>query len=144
LFQGLEGVLHGDDGQGLLPRGVASLIQGKVELPATPLAGAPDPRVIDEHLAHYLGGDREEVRPAAIVRMILPNQPHVGFVDQGRGLERVTGSLPAQVSSGQHPKFRVYQRNHLIQSRPITGCDCVEHHRDGLVLRHGNFSLSLA
>jgi len=43
-----------------------------------------------------------------------------GFVNEGRGLEYVTGSLGCDVATGYAARFSVDQRRELIQGHPIT------------------------
>ncbi len=52
-------------------------------------------RGIDQDPPHELGGDREEVGSVAPSDTLLIHQPHVDLVDQGGGLEGVTGALAA-------------------------------------------------
>jgi hypothetical protein len=54
--------------------------------------------MIDEHSPHRFGRRREKV-PAAI-EVLVPDEPQIGFVDQGGGVEGVTGIL------GGHPRCR--------------------------------------
>jgi hypothetical protein len=56
--------------------------------------------MIDENLAHDLRGNRQEMHTIAVIGLFLLDQAGVGFVDQGGGLERVSGALIAQMSVG--------------------------------------------
>src|SRR5262245_14424462 len=57
------------------------------------------------------------------MRPVLPsdpvhvNEPHVRFVDQGCGLERVVGSLASHVPLGQGVELLVNERNELVERR---------------------------
>src|SRR5438874_2125051 len=65
----------------------------------------PPPRVIDEHAAHHLGGDTEEMRAIFPGDTTLRQQADVRLVDDGRWLQCLAAALAAQVAGGQPPKL---------------------------------------
>src|SRR6185503_733431 len=76
---------------------------------ASALLGFLGSRVIHQETAHDLGGQSDEVGPAASLGRGLPEDLNVDFVDQSRGLEGVIGPLPPQLVGGQPPKVAVEQ-----------------------------------
>ena len=58
-------------------------------------------RVIDQHLAHQVGRDREEPCTGMAIGGRLGHHPGVGFVHQGGGLQRVAVAFPAEIRGGQ-------------------------------------------
>ena len=61
--------------------------------------------MIDEHAAHHLGGDAEEMRAVFPRDAALRQQPHVGFVDDGRRLQCLPGSLAPKIAGRQPPQL---------------------------------------
>ena len=56
--------------------------------------------VVDQDPPHELRCNSKEVCPVLPVGSTLTNQPQKGFVDERRGLQRVSDSLPLEVPSG--------------------------------------------
>jgi hypothetical protein len=52
--------------------------------------------MVHQDATHQLCGRGEKVSPALALDFPLPREPHVGFVYQCRGLERVVGPLASQ------------------------------------------------
>src|SRR5688572_13086606 len=75
-----------------------------------PLRIAP-PRVVDEDAAHGLRRCRHEMGAVLPVNALVIDQPQVGFVDQGRGLQAVAGALAPHVVVRQTTEFVVDDRH---------------------------------
>ena len=74
------------------------------------LGGVPRPGMIDEHGAHHVGGDGEEVRPVLPrLAWMLLREAHVGLVHQRRRLQRVVRTLAAQMPRRDAAQLRVDQ-----------------------------------
>ena len=70
--------------------------------------------VLDEDAAHGLGRGGEEVAAAVPARVVRPDEPEVGLVDQGRGLERLARLLLRQPLGGELAQLVVDQRQELL------------------------------
>src|SRR6478672_8300399 len=71
--------------------------------------------MINHDVPHHLRGRRNKVGPALPDRRGIIDQPQVGFVENGGGLQRVAGPLPAHVMVGESVQFRMHQREQLSQ-----------------------------
>jgi hypothetical protein len=65
------------------------------------------PGVLDQDAAHRLGCRAEEVGAILKSRGITAAQPHPRFVDEGGGLERMTGGFVGHLLRGQTTEFFV-------------------------------------
>jgi hypothetical protein len=66
--------------------------------------------ILDEDTAHGLGGGEEEVAAAGPgPGLFRVNQPQIGLMDQGRGLERLPGLFLGQLLGSQLAQFLVDQ-----------------------------------
>src|SRR6202043_2609587 len=61
------------------------------------LFGAAFPRMVDEDLPHHPGRDAEEVRAVFPAHVWLPDQPQIGLMNEGGGLQRVIPSFAPHV-----------------------------------------------
>ena len=71
--------------------------------------------LIDEDLAHEMGGDAEEVGAAFPVGESLGDEAEVGFVDERGGLEGGHVALTAEVTIGQAVEFLIDERCQEIE-----------------------------
>jgi len=74
-----------------------------------PLAG-----MIHQDQPHQVGGDGKEVRPVFPILLPLPDQPEVGFVDQGGGLQSMVATFPAQVPGRLPAEFVIDEGDQLV------------------------------
>ncbi len=96
LRQSFEGLVEGDHVQALLIEAGQDLVQGDSDAIPVALPGVAAPGVIDQDLAHRLGGGGEEVAAVGDVGQgVAVEEPQHGLVDQGAGLEGVAGPLAA-------------------------------------------------
>src|SRR5262249_61977222 len=89
---------------------------------------------LDEDAAHGFGGRGEEV--AAVTPLGLPgrmapqDQPQVGFVDEGGGLERLAGLLLGQLLGREPPQLVIDQRQELARRVGVAFVDGRQDTRD--------------
>ena len=83
----------------------------------------------DENAPHGLGGGGEEVAPTIpVLGLLHVDQPLVGFMDEGRRLERLPGLFASQPYRGQLPELVVDEGQQLAPppsgrpSRSRPGC----------------------
>jgi hypothetical protein len=93
--------------------------------------------VVDENPAHLASCDREEVRS------VLPgdvhfHELHERFVDDCRGLKRMSGALPAHVAAGTVTEFFVDQRREPFQGAYVARAPGGQQARDRLAVRRLN------
>ena len=79
-------------------------------LGAAPALDVVAPRVVDEDAAHGLRRHRKEMGAVLPLHALVVDQPHVGFVDQRRGLQAVAGALALHVVVRQTVEFVVHDR----------------------------------
>ncbi len=97
------------------------------------------PGVVDEDPPHGLGGGGEEV--AAAVELLIPDQPQVGFVNEGGGVEGVAGSFGRHARGGELPQLIVDERQQLGRGLAVAGLGGIQELRD---LGHCGSSLPAA
>jgi hypothetical protein len=94
LRQAFERLVEGDHVQVLLIETGERLVQRYADAVALALPGPSAPGMIDQHLAHGLGGSGKEVAAVGNVSQgFAAEQPEEGLVDQCARLEGVAGSL---------------------------------------------------
>jgi hypothetical protein len=69
----------------------------------------PVPGMIREYPPHCFGRFGEEMTFA--VKVLIPNQPQVHFIDQDRGVERVIGPLARHLRRSELAQYIADQRN---------------------------------
>jgi hypothetical protein len=70
--------------------------------------------------------------------MFPTDQPNVGLVDEGRGLERMVGTLPGHVHVGKSMEFPIYVGRELFQGLAIAVSPGSKQIRKVLPVRHGH------
>ena len=93
--------------------GRGHLVQAQHTDTAAAFVGEPCPRVVDEHAAHQLRSQADEMRAALPIDGLLPDQAHEGFVHERRLLHRVIRALAPQVALRQLPQLFVHERRQL-------------------------------
>ncbi len=78
---------------------------------ANPVKSGSVSGVVDQNSPHRLGGRTEEVRFA--VEVLVPDQPQVGLMDQGGGVERVPGPLCGHPRGREFPQLLVDERKQV-------------------------------
>lgn len=131
LGEGLEGIVDSENlGVGELRHG-----DGGVELDlltGAPLGGAAGACVVNKNLAHEPGGDADEVGAIFGVERPLVAQAQIGFVNESRGLERVTRALALEVIMGHGAEFAVHERNQDLQGVLVAGTPLYKQFADGM------------
>ncbi len=69
------------------------------------------------------------------------DEPDIGLVHQGRGIERVTGTLPAKVARGEAAHLVIDQRKQAIDSRAVSVGQFPQKLRDRLLRRRTHWPL---
>src|SRR5712692_1581733 len=72
---------------------------------------------------------------AAVVRLVLLYQPGVGFVNQSRRLQRVAGTLVAQVAPRELLQLGVKQWDETIERVFVPCRGLMQQRRNGLIFR---------
>jgi hypothetical protein len=88
--------------------------------------------MVNHDVPHHLRGCRDKVGPALPDRLGVINQPQVGFVENGGGLQRVAGPLPAHVMVGEPVQFRMHQREQLPKRCLVSAAPLAEQLGDRL------------
>ena len=70
--------------------------------------------MIDQNSTHGSRGDREEVCTILPVDRVISGEAHEGLVDERGGIQRVTGTLTAQVDARKLAQFVVDQREKMV------------------------------
>lgn len=78
------------------------------------------------------------MRPILRVERALVHQSHIGFMDQGRALQRVFGAFSPQMVPRDVPEFSVNERDQLLKRPLVAGFPADQKLRDrlGRLLRH--------
>src|SRR5437773_5467307 len=82
--------------------------------------------MINHDAPHQLRGRRDKVAPALPDRLRIIDQPQVGFVQNGGGLQGVPGALPAHVLVGEPVQFGLHQREQLLQRSLVSAAPVAE------------------
>lgn len=94
----------------------------------TPLAkGLLSSGALDEDAAHGLGGGREEMLAAVPALWLMSDEPEIGFVNQSRGLQRLSGLFVGQLLCGQETQLLVDQGQKLSRGIGIPLLDGVQY-----------------
>jgi len=128
---GRERILDGQTGKGFIKFQqpgvwVANWQIGKLDsFPrATVLLALLATGCVDQNPSHCFGRRSEEV--AAVVELLIPNEPHVRLVDKGRGLKGVTGLFLCHAGGGKLPQLFVNEREQRGSRVFVTGRRRVE------------------
>src|SRR6266496_2879735 len=71
--------------------------------------------MVNHDAPHQLRGGRDKVGPALPDRFRIIDQPQVGFVENGGGLQGVAGALPAHVMMCESVQFGLHQWKQFLQ-----------------------------
>jgi hypothetical protein len=75
--------------------------------------------IIQQNPAHYAGGDAKKVGAVLPLYFSLIDQPEVGLIYQGGGLQSMVGILAPHVTVRQAVEFAFNQWQKSIQSRLV-------------------------
>ena len=87
------------------------------------------PGMVHQDAAHGLGGHPEELGPVLPARLALVDQPQVGLVDEGGGLQGVAGVLAPEVALGLAVQLVVDDGHELVQGGGVTTAPGLEQTR---------------
>src|SRR6266545_1227956 len=79
----------------------------------------------------------DKVGPALPDRLRIIDQPQIGFVENGGGLQGVAGALPAHVMVREPVQFGLHQREQLLQRFVVSAAPVAEQLGDLLSRRRG-------
>src|SRR6266480_4936360 len=82
--------------------------------------------MVNHDAPHQLRGRRDKVAPALPDRLRIIDQPQIGFVENGGGLQGVAGALPAHVMVGEPMQFGLHQREQLLQRSLVSAAPVAE------------------
>ena len=74
-------------------------------------------REANQDVPHQPGGYAEEVRPVLPAHLLPVDQPHPGFIDERRRLQRMVGAFPGEVMVGQPTQLGFNERRQLLEGR---------------------------
>ena len=134
-LQRVKSVIERFDIASLFRGETQNIRQGHLSSAGAPLGAVVAARVVHQNLAHQMRGDAEEVRPALPIGKALRHQPHVGLMDQGRGLQRGRRAFVAKIVLGQPAQFVVDQRREDVERMPVPAASIQEQTGDLLLLR---------
>jgi hypothetical protein len=127
LGQSFEGLVEGDHVQAPLIEAGQDLVQGDADAISVALPGVAAPGVIDQDLAHRLGGGGEEVASVGDVGQgVAVEESQQGLVDQGAGLEGVAGPLAVHQPAGGAPQLGVDGPDEPLPGVSAAGAGLVE------------------
>ena len=109
---------------------VDDLVERRRRLTAAALLAAVTTGVVDEDLAHEMGGDAEEMRAGFPVGHCLRNQAQIRLVHERGWLKRGGRVLVAQVVRGQAAKLVVDDGHQPIDRRGIAVLEIEQQPRD--------------
>src|SRR5205814_2893423 len=99
---------------------IAASSNSTLSAPPAPFLGSLAPGVVNQDLAHRLGGDSEEVGAVLPAWTGLIGQPQISLVDQRSRLERVVGTLSAHMTVSDAPELLIDQRGQLDESGTVS------------------------
>ncbi|MGK4000237.1 hypothetical protein WME86_43410 [Sorangium sp. So ce1024] len=121
---------------------VEGLLGGAL-LVAAALLGGLVARVIDEQVAHGLGGGAEEMGAAREARLAVAEELLVGLVDEGGGAERLSGGQVADAGHGDDLELGIDGAEEGVRRVLLARLGGVEEDRDALAgARPGCASIS--
>ena len=82
--------------------------------------------MVNHDAPHQLRGRRDKVASALPDRLRIIDQPQIGFVENGGGLQGVAGTLPAHVMVGEPVQFGLHQREQLLQRSLVSAAPVAE------------------
>jgi hypothetical protein len=80
----------------------------------------PSPGVVNQNVAHYLGGHGEKVRAILPLNILRTRHSNIGLIDQRRSLQRVAIALALHVTMGNAPYLVVHQRRQPIERGSVS------------------------
>jgi hypothetical protein len=88
-------------------------------------------RMIDQDPPHHLRGDREKVRPILPGDAVLSHQAHVRLMHERRRLQRVIGSLTAQIRTRPQLELPIHDGHQPIPRLKIAAVPRTQQMADG-------------
>jgi len=129
-----QGIVHSDDFHGASGTGVERFVQSEFGLKAAALGGVLGAGVIDQDLAHDVGCHGQEMRPVAVIRLLLAEDAEVQLVNQRGGLQGMARPFVAQESFRDFAEFGVKERDEAVERALVAIGQVLEKQCDRLVL----------
>src|SRR6266487_6041163 len=82
--------------------------------------------MVNHDAPHQLRGGRDKVAPTLPDRLRIIDQPQIGFVENGGGLQGVAGAFPAHIIMCEPVQFGLYQREQLLQRSLVSAAPVAE------------------
>jgi hypothetical protein len=93
--------------------------------------------LFDQDFAHRLRGRAEEMAPTLPAGILVPNEPEIRFVNQGRWLERLAGRQPGRQNPGQATELFVEYRQQFRRRLPLFAwCFFLSLRHERFAIRH--------
>jgi hypothetical protein len=83
-------------------------------------------RGFHENTSHHTCRHRQEMGAVLPLHLLHVDEPEIGLVDQGGGLQRVTTSFEAHVTARDTVRLVVDERNQLVERRLVAAAPCKE------------------
>ena len=83
-------------------------------------------RVIDKDSPHHLRRNTKKLRAVLPVCAVLRRQAHVGLIDEGRRLKRMTAALTTEMRSRKATQLGIYLRHEFVARFEISPSPCAE------------------
>ena len=128
--KGGESIVESEQGGVVLGAEVGDFVEGDALDGAAALAPHARAGEIDEHAAHHLGGDGEEVNAVLPVEAAEIGEAHVGLMDEGGGLEGMVGALAGHVVAGEAAQFGVDNGRKPIEGGLVSASPCLQQFGD--------------
>src|SRR6266496_1197685 len=96
-----------------------AFVQGGPVRRRTAFGGVAPAGMVQQDAAHQGSGNREKVAAVVILHLALSNETQVRLIDEGGGLQSVTGALAAHAGGSQAAEFIVNQRDELVSGLGI-------------------------
>ena len=71
--------------------------------------------MVNQNAPHHLGRNREKMGAILPLHALIIHQAHVGFIDQGGGLQAVSGALAFHIVVSQAAEFLIDDRGQALQ-----------------------------
>ena len=110
----IERLVERDEIDRSLAAGHERLVERDALARAAALLRAAGACALDQNLAHRMRRDRAEVRAVLPPSRFVLHETQIRLVDERRGLQRLAGTLAAQITRGKPPQLLVDDRQQRI------------------------------
>lgn len=121
-----EGVVEDEEVFGVVGVVDGGFVEGEGRGSTAAFGGLDGAGMIDEDLAHDLGGEGEEAFAVFELGVVVADEAEPELIDEGGGLEGVIGAFAAEVSVGEFAEFVVDECGDGIEGLLIALAPTVE------------------